>query len=164
MNYFMKSRLFVMLLAPLVLFGAAGCSSVGAFDEGEEAEAASEAPRRANLPSYTASEVTRGRLEGIVFGDTEWAVPPGEKAKVQAVATYLKVRAERVIVAGGAQVTSAEYARQLGQQRALAVRDALIKEGIPANRIVTVSYGLDLPGKGGDRVEFGVVPTGEKAF
>jgi hypothetical protein len=29
---------------------------------------------------------------------------------------------------------------------------------------VTVSYGLDLPGKGGDRVEFGTVPTGEKAF
>jgi outer membrane protein OmpA-like peptidoglycan-associated protein len=46
----------------------------------------------------------------------------------------------------------------------LAVKAALMKQGIPANQIVTVSYGLDLPGKGGDRVEFGTVPTGEKAF
>jgi peptidoglycan-associated lipoprotein len=108
--------------------------------------------------------VTRGRLEGIDFEDTFWEIPELQKEKVKAVATYLKVRAERVIVAGGAAVGSAEYARQLGQQRALAVKAALMKQGIPANQIVTVSYGLDLPGKGGDRVEFGTVPTGEKAF
>ncbi len=73
----------------------------------------------------------------------------------------MKVRAERVIVAGGADTSNAEYARQLGQQRALAVMEALTDEGIPANKIMTVSFGRDLPGKGGDRVEFGFVPTGE---
>jgi peptidoglycan-associated lipoprotein len=161
-----NSRLLVWLLIPAMALGCASCASSGAAGEEDEegAAAAGEAPRRATLPSYTSAGVTRGRLEGIEFGDTVWEVPAGQKDRVKAVATYLKVRAERVIVAGGADVTSAEYARQLGQQRALAVKEALIKEGIPANRIVTVSYGLDLPGKGGDRVEFGVVPTGEKEF
>lgn len=120
--------------------------------------------RRANLPSYSSPAVTRGHLEGIDFAGSAWELPSGQKRKVQAVATYLKVRAERVIVAGGAQVPSPEYARQLGQQRAQSVKQALMKDGIPANRIVTMSYGLELPGKGGDRVEFGTVPTGEKAF
>ena len=84
--------------------------------------------------------------------------------KIKAVATYLKVNAERVIVAGGAEVAGAEYARQLGQERALTVKAALIKAGIPANKIMTMSYGGDLPGKGGNRVEFGTLPTGEKAL
>jgi peptidoglycan-associated lipoprotein len=87
-----------------------------------------------------------------------------EQAKIKAAATLLKVRAQRVVLAGGAQVSSPEYARQLGQQRAMAVREALIDQGIPPNKITVVSYGLDLPGKGGDRVEFGIVPTGETAF
>ena len=160
------SRVLVLLTIPVMACGLVSCASSGAAS-GEEDEAATglgEAPRRAVLPSYLSPEVTRGRLEGIDFGDTVWEIPVVQKEKVKAVATYLKVRAERVIVAGGAEVGSAEYARQLGQQRALAVKDALMKQGIPANQIVTVSYGLDLPGKGGDRVEFGTVPTGEKTF
>lgn len=164
-----NSRCLVWLLLPVMALGCTSCAGLGAGGDedadGEDgAAAAGEAPRRATLPSYTSAGVARGRLEGIEFGDTVWKVPAGQKSRVKEVATYLKVRAERVIVAGGADVTSAEYARQLGQQRALAVKEALIREGIPANRIVTVSYGLDLPGKGGDRVEFGVVPTGEKEF
>ena len=154
------------MMPALLALGCASCAGSGAAsgEDGEESPGMGEALRRASLPSYTGAGVTRGRLEGIDFKDAVWEVPAGERAKVQSVATYLKVRAERVIVAGGADVTSAEYARQLGQQRALAVKEALISEGIPANRIVTMSYGLDLPGKGGDRVEFGTVPTGEKAF
>jgi peptidoglycan-associated lipoprotein len=122
-------------------------------------------PRRAELPAYAgpgSGRVERGKMEGIDFGDVTWAIPDSEKDKVKAVATYMKVSAERVILAGGADVGSAEYARQLGQQRALAVKEALIHHGIPANRIITVSYGTDLPGKGGDRVEFGFIRTGEK--
>jgi peptidoglycan-associated lipoprotein len=146
--------------------GMVSCAGSGAegLDEEEGAGGMGEAPHRAVLPSYLSAEVTRGQLEGVDFGDTVWEIPASQEGKVKAVATYLKVRAERVIVAGGAEVGSAEYARQLGQQRALAVKAALMKQGIPANQIVTVSYGLDLPGKGGDRVEFGTVPTGEKTF
>ena len=161
-----SSRALICLMIPVMALGCVSCAGSGAAGEEDEEAAATmgETQRRANLPSYSSPGVTRGQLEGIDFGDAAWELPPGQKDKVKAVSTYLKVRAERVIVAGGAQVTSAEYARQLGQQRALAVKQALMKEGIPANRIVTMSYGLDLPGKGGDRVEFGTVPTGEKDF
>ena len=159
-------RALILLALPVLAGALLSCASneVASGGEDETAPGMGEAPRRAVLPSYLSPEVTRGRLEGIDFGDTVWEIPELQKEKVKAVALYLKVRAERVIVAGGAEVGSAEYARQLGQQRALAVKAALMKEGIPANQIVTVSYGLDLPGKGGDRVEFGTVPTGEKAF
>ena len=161
-----SSRVLICLMIPVMALGCGSCSSTK-MEGDEDAEAAAtmgETQRRANLPAYSSPGVTRGQLEGIDFGDGAWELPPGQKDKVLSVATHLKVRAERVIVAGGAQVTSAEYARQLGQQRALAVKQRLMKEGIPANRIVTMSYGLDLPGKGGDRVEFGTVPTGEKEF
>lgn len=153
-------------MIPAMALGGVSCATSGADpDEAGEAGAAMGEPqRRANVPAYSSPGVTRGRLEGIDFGDGAWELPPGQRQKVKAVATYLKVRAERVIVAGGASVTSAEHARQLGQQRALTVKQELIKNGIPANRIVTMSYGSDLPAKGGDRVEFGTVPTGEKEF
>jgi peptidoglycan-associated lipoprotein len=155
-------RYFSFAMVPLISLLLTACSTTQGEEENEETEGMAEAPRRASLPSFNSPGVTRGRLEGLDFGDATWEVPDRERSKIKAVATYLKVNAERVIVAGGAQVTSPEYARQLGQQRALAVKAALIKEGIPANKIVTVSYGGDLPGKGGDRVEFGMVPTGEK--
>ena len=155
------SRALILLALPVMAGALVSCASseMASGEEDETAIGMGEAPRRAVLPSYLSPEVTRGRLEGIHFGDSVWEIPELHKEKVKAVATYLKVRAERVI-----EVGSAEYARQLGQQRALTVKAALMKQGIPANQIVTVSYGLDLPGKGGDRVEFGTVPTGEKAF
>ena len=157
----MKSY-FRFCMIPLAAVAMTGCASTEGEEGNDESTGMVEAPRRAALPSYMAAEVRRGKLEGIDFGDSSWEIPSDELSKIKAVATYLKVNAERVIVAGGARVTSPEYARQLGQERALAVKAVLIKEGIPANKIVTMSYGGDLPGKGGDRVEFGTVPTGEK--
>ncbi len=141
-----------------------GCSTLDAELDEDQPGSVTEVPHRAILPSYTGREVIRGRVEGIAFSDAAWELPSAEREKIRAVATYLRVGAERVIVAGGAEVSSPEYARQLGQQRALAVKDALVLEGIPASQIVTVSYGLNLPGKGGDRVEFGFVPNGETAL
>ena len=161
-----SSRVLIWLVIPTLALGCVSCAGPGAAgaDDSERGAGMGETQRRANLPSYSSQGVTRGQWEGIEFGDAAWELPPSQKEKIKAVAKHLKVQAERVILAGGAQVTSPEYARQLGQQRALTVKQALLKEGIPANRIVTMSYGLDLPGKGGDRVEFGTVPTGEKAF
>ena len=132
-------------MVPVLGLGCVSCAgSRTAGEAGEEDLAGTaEAPRRANLPAYTSAEVLRSKLEGIVFPDAVWQVQASEKGKIKAAATWLKVRAERVILAGGAEVTSPEYARQLGQQRAMAVRDALIDEGIPANRITRISAVID---------------------
>ncbi|MES2706153.1 MAG: OmpA family protein [Verrucomicrobiota bacterium] len=165
----MRFSVTIPALLAVALFGCAGCGSLQDPAAGEEEDAESSlmggTPRRAEVPSFTgpgSSRVQRGKMPGIDFGDVIWEIPESEKEKIKAVAAYLKGSAERVILAGGAVVTNAEYARQLGQQRAIAVKNALIREGIPANTIITVSYGLDLPGRGGDRVEFGFIPTGEK--
>ncbi len=155
------SRSALMLLMPLLALGAAGCAITGPADDGEDPAGSGETPRRAAWPAYTSSGVKRGQSEGVSFAGNQWELTRAQRTVVKAVATTLKVRAERVIVAGGSSSPSAEYARQLGQQRALAVMEALIDEGIPANKIMTVSFGRDLPGRGGDRVEFGFVPTGE---
>lgn len=160
------SLTFPAMLAA-ALFGCAGCASMHGplEDEDPESSQMGGTPRRAELPAYSgpgSARVERGKMEGIFFGDVTWEIPESEMDKIKAVATYMKVSAERVILAGGAEVTNAEYARQLGQQRAIAVKNALIRDGIPANKIITASYGLDLPGKGGDRVEFGFIRTGEK--
>ena len=157
-------RYLSFFMIPLAAVGLIGCASTEGPEDEQEMEGMVEAPRRAAWPSYAAPEVSRGKLGGIDFEDSSWEIPPGERMKIKAVATYLKVNAERVIVAGGAEVAGAEYARQLGQERALTVKAALIKAGIPANKIMTMSYGGDLPGKGGNRVEFGTLPTGEKAL
>lgn len=158
---FPLSRLVLPLLLPLMALGCASCASTDpALEDGENAGSA-EALRRATWPPYTSGRVQRGQLDGISFEGTQWELTKPQRAGVRAVAKALEVRAERVIVAGGASAASAEYARQLGQQRALAVMEALIEAGIPANKIMTVSFGRDLPGRGGDRVEFGSVPTGE---
>jgi peptidoglycan-associated lipoprotein len=38
-----------------------------------------------------------------------------------------------------------EYNLALGEKRALATREHLIKLGIPADRIITISYGEEMP-------------------
>lgn len=148
-----------------ILLGCVSCGSVNGpeLEDTEDAETMvmGGTPRRAETASYSSPNVQRGKMPGIFFGDVTWKIPADQKENIRAVATYLKVSAERVIVAGGAEVTNPEYARQLGQQRAIAVKDALIREGIPSSTIITVSFGLDLPGRG-DRVEFGFIPTGER--
>jgi peptidoglycan-associated lipoprotein len=59
-----------------------------------------------------------------------------------------------------------EYNRGLGERRALAVREALISQGISGGRIQTVSFGEEMPANPGSgeaawaanrRAEFGVV-------
>ena len=96
------SRALILLALPVLAGALLSCASneVASGGEDETAPGMGEAPRRAVLPSYLSPEVTRGRLEGIDFGDTVWEIPELQKEKVKAVALYLKVRAERVIVAG----------------------------------------------------------------
>lgn len=40
---------------------------------------------------------------------------------------------------------TAEYNLALGERRALSVRDYLVSLGVPANRLITISYGEEMP-------------------
>ena len=70
-----------------------------------------------------------------------------DKAKVTVVADYLKGNTQDAVEIEGhcdARGTE-EYNRALGERRALGLREELIRLGIDASRVDTVSYGEDRP-------------------
>lgn len=79
------------------------------------------------------------------------AIRTSEKPKVVAVADYLKSnQAQAVRVEGHCDERGTEeYNRALGERRALAVREELIRLGIDAKRVDTLSYGEDRPAEPG---------------
>ena len=71
----------------------------------------------------------------------------GEKAKVAKVADYLKGNsADAVRIEGNCDERGTEeYNRSLGERRALALREELVRLGVDPTRADTVSYGEDRP-------------------
>src|SRR2546427_4585483 len=74
-------------------------------------------------------------------------VKSGEKGKVAKVADYLKgSSADAVRVEGNCDERGTEeYNRALGERRALALREELVRLGIDPTRVDTISYGEDRP-------------------
>jgi peptidoglycan-associated lipoprotein len=70
-----------------------------------------------------------------------------EKPKVEAVAAYLKSNSGKAVRVEGNcdERGTEEYNRSLGERRALAVREELVRLGIDPNHIDTISYGKDKP-------------------
>lgn len=83
----------------------------------------------------------------VYFDFDKAVVKAGEVSKVEAVATQLKgLPGKAVRVEGHCDERGTEeYNRSLGERRALAVREALIRAGIAADLIDTRSYGEDRP-------------------
>ena len=75
------------------------------------------------------------------------AINDSEKAKVLAVAEYLKAHAdERLQVDGYCDERgTAEYNRELGDRRALVLREELAHLGIDPMHVKTVSWGFEKP-------------------
>jgi peptidoglycan-associated lipoprotein len=83
-----------------------------------------------------------------VFFDFDSSVIKGsEKPKAAAVADHLKANSiEAVLVEGNCDERGTEeYNRALGERRALALREELIRLGIDPTRVDTISYGKDKP-------------------
>ena len=76
------------------------------------------------------------------------AVKSSEKAKVDAVAAFMKAAPLNValLIEGHCDERGTEeYNRTLGESRALALRSALVSQGADAMRITTRSFGEDRP-------------------
>lgn len=84
---------------------------------------------------------------GAVHFDYDSAtIKPSEFSKIEAVATALKGNSKKVVVAGHTDERgTAEYNRALGERRAQAGREALMKSGVDGSRISTISFGKDRP-------------------
>ena len=87
------------------------------------------------------------KADTVHFDYDSSVVRANDKSKIEAVANQLKSNsASAVRVAGHTDERGTEeYNRSLGERRALAIREELIKLGIEATRVDTISYGEDRP-------------------
>src|SRR4051794_39340336 len=87
------------------------------------------------------------KADTIHFEYDSAVVKPAEHSKVTAVADYLKSNASNAVKVEGHcdERGTDEYNRSLGERRAQAIREELVKAGIDAGRVDTVSFGRDRP-------------------
>ena len=87
------------------------------------------------------------RTETVYFDFDSSAIKSSERSKIETVASYLKGSSSAAIKVEGHcdERGTEEYNRSLGERRALAVREELVRLGIAPDRIDTISYGEDRP-------------------
>lgn len=85
--------------------------------------------------------------EMLQFEYDSASIRPADMAKVQAVAKHLIQQKEHLMVVEGHcdERGTDEYNRSLGERRALAVREQLLKLGVESARVRTISYGKEIP-------------------
>ena len=83
----------------------------------------------------------------VYFGFDASGLAGTEMAKIEAVAAHLKGNPGRVVIIEGNcdERGSNEYNLSLGELRAIAIRDYLVRLGVEAQRIQTKSYGEEKP-------------------
>ena len=124
-------------------------------------------PDRQEGVSFLGANVDRSRFRPVYFGFDSFAIDGGEHGKIDEVASFLKGAGNNLIIAGFTDERGTpEYNRGLGERRAQAVREALLRGGVDASKIQTVSFGAEMPAANGSgesawaknrRAEFGVV-------
>jgi peptidoglycan-associated lipoprotein len=87
------------------------------------------------------------KADTIHFEYDSAVVKPSEHSKVTAVADYLKSNPSNAVKVEGHcdERGTDEYNRSLGERRAQAIREELVKSGVDAGRVDTVSFGRDRP-------------------
>jgi len=91
------------------------------------------------------------KAQTVYFDFDKSAIKSGEVSKLNAVVNYLKSHPEAAVRVEGNcdERGTEEYNRSLGERRALASREYIIRAGINAERVDTVSYGEDHPVESG---------------
>lgn len=158
-------------LAALAVLSFAGCTNKkgaggGSAADGDFVNGTPLADRQEGV-SFLGSNVDRSKFAPVHFGFDSYQVEAGERGKVEQVAAFMREAGSTVIIAGFTDERGTpEYNRGLGERRALAVREALIRSGANAGKIQTVSFGAEMPAADGSseaayaknrRAEFGVV-------
>jgi len=97
-------------------------------------------------PNLTADRETLA-ANTVHFAFDSAVVKTAEQANIQAVATFLSSNpADKLMIEGNCDERGTEeYNRSLGERRALALREALAKLSVDAQRVRTISYGKDKP-------------------
>ena len=106
-------------------------------------------PQATEFPNHTNWVENRDALKeySVHFAYDSSAVPSADKSKIAAVADYLKNHADAAVRVEGNcdERGTEEYNRSLGERRALAGREELIRLGLTSDRVDTLSFGEDKP-------------------
>lgn len=153
-----KKFLAQIILAGLVAtVGLTGChhgagGKTGASGPGTESPVSplgpgSEAGGVGDRPvGLTAGSLEHGQFPPVLFDYDSARVRPSEDSKLAAVAAYMKSNPGKLVIEGHCDERgTAEYNRALGERRALAARDELVKLSVDASRMSTISYGKERP-------------------
>jgi len=105
--------------------------------------------------SSTSGQIAPGSQEDLVanvgdrvfFDFDKYDVKPAGKATLDKQAAWLKKYPNwKVVIEGHCDERGTrEYNLALGERRANAVKSYLVNQGIPANRVTTISYGKERP-------------------
>jgi len=97
--------------------------------------------------SATEEEMFNQNIRDIFFDYDSYDIRPDQQSAVQADAAFLKQHPNITFTVEGHcdERGSTEYNLALGDNRAGAVRSALVQSGVPADRIHTISYGKEKP-------------------
>lgn len=98
------------------------------------------------LEDYTQDRATLAD-QTVHFAFDSAAIASGEESKVIIVSEALKsdLTAKLLIEGNCDERGTEEYNRALGERRALALREDLVKDGVDSARMRTISYGKDKP-------------------
>ena len=86
----------------------------------------------------------------LLFAVNSYGLPSESRAKLEAVATWAKCNPQGAVILEGHADTrgTKEYNMTLSAERAGAVRERLIRLGVPRERIVVTVYGENGPRRG----------------
>lgn len=102
-------------------------------------------------PTQSAAEILARQVQDLHFDYDKSDIRPEDQAILQADANALKtifgMDASFVVTIEGHcdERGSAEYNLGLGDRRASAVKEALVQQGLPADKLKTISYGKERP-------------------
>ena len=112
-------------------------------------------PKTAGMTGGVGGAATPGSSQDFVvnvgdrvfFDYDKFDVKPAGKATLDKQAAWLKRYGQwKVVIEGHADERGTrEYNLALGERRANAVKTYLVNQGIPANRVTTISYGKERP-------------------
>jgi peptidoglycan-associated lipoprotein len=127
--------------------GPGGTAEASARLTVEQAAAPPPPPPPPPAPSPTEAELFAKNVKDIYFDFDKYDIRSSEQASVAADAVFLKDHPSiRFTIEGHCDERgSTEYNLALGDNRANSVRDALIKAGVQASQIKTISYGKEKP-------------------
>jgi peptidoglycan-associated lipoprotein len=105
-------------------------------------------PLSGNLSGWTpAADQPAVLRDNVVYFEYDRSqVKASEHSKLDAIASFMKSGNRAVRVEGHCDERGTEeYNRSLGERRALAAREYLVRAGVPADRLDTISHGEDKP-------------------